>query len=153
MALEAPLSKYKRNNFIIYIAVCIGAALWFAYDGYLNQSFIEANTTEQDAPNGTLAFNRKAPPFLIGGAALLAGYYYFIRGRRLVAGEDALVMADGERIPYDSIEQIDKTHFEQKGFFTITYKNADGKLARRKLNGRAYDNLRPMLDHLVAQIS
>ena len=40
MAIEAPLSRYKRNNFKIYIVVCLFAAAWFAYDGYLSQRFI-----------------------------------------------------------------------------------------------------------------
>jgi hypothetical protein len=152
MALEAPLSKFKRNNFIIYIVVCIALALWFAYDGYLNKSFIADHTTEQ-GPNGTLAFNQKAPPVLGVGALLLAGYWYTIRNRKLVAAEDALHFSSGQKIPYDAIEQIDKTWFDKKGFFTIHYKGPDGKPVRRKLSDRQYDNLAPLLDHLVAQIS
>ena len=68
MAIEAPLSRYKRNNFYIYMGVCLVAALWFGYDGYLNKSFIQEHTDEQGRPNGTLAFNQKAPPFLLVGA-------------------------------------------------------------------------------------
>lgn len=153
MALEAPLSRYKRNNFIIYIAVCLAAALWFAYDGYLNKDFIEEHTTEQGRPDSTLVWNQKLPPFLVVGALLFAGYWYAIRNRKLVAADDALIFSNGKRIPYGSIEQIDKTHFEKKGFFTITYKAASGRLTRQKLSDRTYDNLQPVLDHLVAQIT
>lgn len=153
MAIEAPLSRYKRTNFYIYIAACLGMALWFAYDGYLNQSFIEEYTDEHGQPTGTLVFNQKAPPFLVGGALLLGGYFYAIRNRKLVADDEGLLIAGKHRIRYDAIESIDKTHFEKKGFFTIVYKTEKGGQAQRKLSDREYENIGPVLDHLVAQIS
>ena len=153
MAIEAPLSKYKRNNFIIGIVVCIVMALWFGYDGRFNQDFIAKHTTEQGQPDGALVFNQKSPPFFAAGALLVGAYWYAIRKRKLVAAEDALVFAGGKKIPYDAIEQIDKTHFETKGLFTLTYKGEDGRLVHRKLSDRQYDNLKPILDHLVAQIT
>ncbi|NLH42434.1 MAG: hypothetical protein GX448_11405 [Planctomycetes bacterium] len=153
MAIEAPLSRYKRTNFYIYMGVCLVAALWFAYDGYLNQAFIAKHTDEQGKPTGTLVTNRVAPPFLVGGAAVLGGWLYAIRNRKVVAGDDALLIAGKQRIPYDAIEKIDKTHFEKRGFFTITYKNEQGAVAQRTLSDREYDNLGPILDHLIAKIS
>lgn len=153
MAIEAPLSRYKRNNFYIYIGACLVAALWFAYDGYLNKSFIAEHTDEQGRPNSTLAFNQKSPPFFVAGALLLGGYLCVIRGKKVVAGDDALVIAGKQKIPYDAIESIDKTHFEKKGVFTITYKSEQGGQVRRTLSDREYDNLGPVLDHLIARIS
>lgn len=153
MAIEAPLSRYKRNNFYIYIGACLVAALWFAYDGYLNKSFIAEHSDEQGRPNSTLAFNQKSPPFFVAGALLLGGYLCVIRGKKVVAGDDALVIAGKQKIPYDAIESIDKTHFEKKGVFTITYKSEQGGQVRRTLSDREYDNLGPVLDHLIARIS
>lgn len=153
MAIEAPLSRYKRNNFYIYMAVCIVAALWFGYDGYLNKSFLEEHSDEQGRPDSTLVFNQKAPPVLLAGAMLLGGYFFAIRGRKLVAADDALIIAGKQKIPYIAIEKIDKTHFEKKGFFTIIYKNGQGGEARRRLSDREYENLGPVLNHLIAQIS
>jgi hypothetical protein len=152
MTIEAPLSRTTRTNFIIYIVACLAMALWFGYDGYFNQSFIAKHADDQGNPNSTLVFNRKAPPFLLGGAVLLGVYFYLIRGRKIAAGEDELVIAGKEKIPYDAIEQIDKTYFERRGFFTITYKR-DGREVERKLSDRNYDNLGPLLDHLIAKIS
>ena len=71
MPIEAPISKYKKNNFYIYIAVCLIAAAWLAYDGYLNQKFIDKHTKENGNPNITLIVNQKAPPFLIVAAIAL----------------------------------------------------------------------------------
>ncbi len=153
MALEAPLSKYKRNGLLIYIAVCVAAALWLGYDGYLNQDFIAEHTDEQGTPESTLVFNQKAPPFFIATAVLLGGYLYAIRNRKLVAADDALIIAGKKKIPYDSIEKIDKTYFDKKGFFTITYTDENGASVQRKLSDRQFDNLGLILDHLVAQIS
>ena len=44
MAVEARLSMYKRNNYMIGMAVLAGLALWFAYDGYFSEKFIEEHT-------------------------------------------------------------------------------------------------------------
>ncbi|MBM4025305.1 MAG: hypothetical protein FJ280_07850 [Planctomycetes bacterium] len=153
MSIEAPLSKSKRNDFIIAIVVCVGLALWFGYDGYFNEEFIKKYTTEEGKPDGTLVINQKSPPFLIAGALFFGAYWYAIRNRKLVAADEALVFSGGRKIPYDAIEAIDKTHFEKKGFFVVTYKNQKGQLARRTLSDRQYDNLGPILDHLVAQIT
>jgi hypothetical protein len=153
MAIEAPLSRYKRNNFKIYIAVCLIAAAWFAYDGYLNEGFIAKNTDAQGKANADLVINRVAPPFLVAGAVLLGVYFYAIRNRKLVADDHALVVAGKETIPYDAIERIDKTHFDRKGFFTVAYKRGDGREVQRKLSDRQYDNLAAILDHLVTKIT
>jgi hypothetical protein len=153
MAIEAPLSKYKRNSFLIGIVVCIVLALWFAYDGYFHQEFIAKHSAEQGRPDSTLVFNQKSPPFFVVGALLMGVYWYAIRNRKLVAAEDALVIAGKKKIRYDAIEKIDKTYFETKGLFTITYKNESGSLVQYKLSDRQYDNLGLILDHLVAQIT
>jgi hypothetical protein len=153
MAIEAPLSRYKRGNFKIYIVVWLVLAAWFAYDGYLNKSFIDEHTDEQGHADGVLAFNRTSPPIFAGLAGVIAAYFYVVRGRKVVAEEKELVIAGRKRIPYDAIEAIDKTHFEQKGFFLIIYKDSSGAEVRYKLSDRQYDNLGPVLDHLVAQIT
>jgi hypothetical protein len=153
MTIEAPLSKSKRNDFLIGIVACMVFALWFAYDGYLNKKFIAEHMTEQGQPDDTLVINRYAPPFLVLGALLLGACWYAIRSRKLVAAEDALVFPGGRKIPYAAIEAIDKTHFETKGFFTLTYKSENGSLAKRRLSDRQFENLKPLLEHLIAQIT
>ena len=153
MIIEAPLSKYKRNSFLIGIVACIVLAAWFAYDGYFNKKFIADHTTEQGRPDGALVFNQKSPPFFIVGALLVGAYWYAIRNRKLVAAEDALIVTGRKKIRYDVIEKIDKTYLENKGFFTITYKNDSGRLVQYKVSDRQYDNLTAILDHLVAQIT
>jgi hypothetical protein len=153
MAIEAPLSRYKRNNFAIYIAVCLVAAAWFAYDGYFSKAFISKHTDLEGKADFDLTFNRVAPPFCVVGAVCLAGSYLAIRNRKLVADADALVLPGKESIPYDAIEKIDKTHFEKKGFFIVTYTRSDGTETQRKLSEHQYDNLAAILDHLVAKIT
>jgi hypothetical protein len=153
MAIVAPLSKYKRTNFKIYIVVSLVLGAWFAYDGYLNDSFIAEHSDEQGRPNGVLVFNQKSPPAFAALAAIFAGYFYAIRGRKVLADDNELVIAGRKRIPYDAIEAIDKTHFAEKGFFTIMYTDGNGAERRHRLTDRQYDNLQPVLDHLVAQIT
>ena len=152
MAIEAPLSKHRRNNLIIYIAICVAFALWFGYDGYLNAKFKEEHTQNGRA-DGTLIFNQWAPPFLLGAAMLLGLYLFKIRDSKIVADDTSLVIRGGRRIPYDAIEKIDKTYFDSKGYFVITYKDQSGTEIDHKISDRKYDNLGPILDHLVAKIT
>jgi hypothetical protein len=153
MAIEAPISKFKKNNIKIYIVLCIIGAAWFAYDGYLNEDFRKEHTDEDGKPNSTLAFNQKSPPFFVGGALLLVAYLYAIKNKKLIADDNELIISDRKRIPYDSIQRINKTYFDSKGFFTIIYKNKSGREVSYKLNNRAYDNLSAVLDHIVAEIT
>ena len=152
MAIEAPLSKHKRNNFIIGIVVLLGLAIWFAHDGYRNEKFIQKHTDEDGIPDSTLVFNRKAPPYLAGAAVLLGVYLFAIKGKKVIADQDRLIIGKRE-IAYDSIQKIDKTHFGSKGYFVITYKDYQGVDADMKLSDRVYDNLGEVLEHLIAKIS
>ncbi|MBN1125924.1 MAG: hypothetical protein JXA82_13025 [Sedimentisphaerales bacterium] len=152
MAIIAPLSKYKRGNFKIVIAVLIGLAVWFAYDGYLNKSFIEKHTQEDGKPDITLATNRHIPPFLAAAAILMGVWYFAVKEKKVIADESALI-AGKIRIPFDSIERIDKTHFDSNGYFIVTYKKETGGEAELRLNERTYDNLPAILEELIRQIT
>jgi hypothetical protein len=152
MVIEAPLSRYKKNNFRIGIAVLLGLAIWFAYDGYFNDKFIQKHTDPNGAADSTLVFNRKAPPFLVGGAVLLGIYLFAIKDKKIIAGENSLVAGKLE-IAYDSIQKIDKTHFDSKGYFVITYKDYQGVDADLKISDGSYDNLPALLDKLISVIS
>ena len=149
--IVAPISKYTRNSLVVGMVFLVGFGVYCIYDGYYNQSFIEEHT-EEGQPNSTLVFNQKSPPFLFVAAAFLAGRWVKIRKRKVVAGDTELVINDQVRIPYDAIEQIDKTLFKKKGVFTITY-SKEGKPVEQKLSDSTYDNMEAILDHLVAQIS
>ena len=152
MAIEAPVSKYRKTNLKIYIAACVVITIWLGYDGYLNKKFIEKNT-EDGKPNGTLVFNQKAPPFVAGAAVLLSLYLLTIRNKKLIADENELVLSEKEKISYGSIETIDKTNFKPKGYFVITYKDKNGREMKCRISDKEYGNLEAVLDHLVAQIS
>ena len=152
MAIEASLSKFKKSNLLIYIGICIIFTAWFGYDGYINKKFIEEHT-EDGKPNTTLMFNQKSPPFFLAGAIFFAINLYLIKGRKLIANENELIINDKKKIPYDSIEKINKTWFEKKGFFVVTYKDENGKETNLKISDRQYDNLESILNHLVENIS
>ena len=153
MAIEAPISKYKKTNYKIAIAVCLGLSIWCIYDGYFNENFIEKYSEDEGSSINWLVVNRKAPPYLLGATALLVGYLLVLRKKKLIADERELIFSDSNKIPYDSIEKIDKTYFKKNGFFIITYKNENGREVNRKLSDKKYDNLSAVLDHLVAKIS
>lgn len=157
MAIVAPVSKFKRNNLKIYIVVCIIFAIWFGYDGYFNEKFIEKHRDNDGNPDSTLVFNQKSPPFFIGAAALLAVYLFILKDKKLIAEGKELIFSgkfgDKKKIPYDSIEKINKTYFDSKGYFIVTYKDNEGKEVNRKISDRKYDNLAAILDHLVAEIT
>ena len=153
MAIEAVFSKFKKNNFKIYIAICLALTLWCAYDGYFNQQWIEDHIDADGNPETYLVVNRRAPYFLVPVAALIGAHFYKVKNKKIIADENELIVNDKLKINYDSIEKIDKTHFDSKGFFIITYKNKDGSENNRKISDRTYDNLSAILDELVAKIS
>jgi hypothetical protein len=153
MAIEAPISKFRKTNLKIYIGLCIALALWFAYDGYFNEGFRKNNTDAGGHANRTLVFNQKSPPFFAGAAVLLGAYLFTLKDRKVVADDNELVLSEKKRIPYDSIQRIDKTYFAKRGFFIITYKDKSGNEFHRALSYKKYDNLGAVLDHLVAKIS
>lgn len=153
MVIEAPISKFKKTNIKICIAVCIGFAIWCAYDAYFNEEFIKKYTDSDGNPNGWLKVNKKAPPFLIGAAVIFAVYLFSLKDKKLIADENGLVINNKKIIPYDSVQQINKTYFEKKGFFHITYYDKGKKQVRLKLSDRKYDNLAVVLERLVEKIT
>lgn len=153
MAIEAPVSKFKKNNLKIYIAFCILLGAWCAYDGYFNQDWIADHTDADGNPETYLVFNRYAP-FVLGVFGIgLGGHLYFLGKRKIVADENELIINGSQRISYDSIESINKTHFESKGFFIITYKDSGGGETNHRISDKGYDNLAAVLDHLIVKIS
>ena len=152
MGVEAPVSRHRKNNLKLYIVVCIVLAIWFGYDGYLNENFIQKHSVDTEA-DSILAFNQWSAPFLVGVAVLLVAYFLAVGKRRIVAEENELVLNNKQQIAYDSIERINKTHFQTRGFFVITYKTGDGGEVNLKLSDRNHDNLSALLDVLVAKIS
>lgn len=161
MAIEAPVSKFKRTNLKIYIVVCLLATVIFGYDGYLSKyewsmrhGFYKEHVIDNDGvPTSTMNFNRKSPPFLLAGAMLLGAYLAAIRRKKIIADEDELIISNKEKIAYDSIEKIDKSSFDKKGYFIITYKDEGGNEVNRRISGRRYDNLAAVLECLIAQIT
>ncbi len=159
MAIEAPISKFKKSNILIYAGVCVIAALVFGYDGYLSKyewslrrSFYDDHIKD-GKPDGDMLFNIYSPPFFAAGAILFGIYFSMIKGRKMLAEETELIINDKTKIPYDSIVKINKTWFEKKGFFVVTYKNENGKETDCKISDRQYDNLENILNHLVEKIS
>ena len=161
MPIEAPVSKFAKTNIKIYIGACLAAAVIFAYDGYLSKykwsgrySFYQEHVIDNGGiPNAAMKFNIISPPFFLGGAVLFTVYLFVIKRNKLIADENELVFSNKTKIAYDSIQKINKTHFDKKGYFVITYKNESGKEIARKISDRKYDNLKAILDHLIAKIT
>ncbi len=153
MAVEAFYSKYKKQNFIIGIVLLLAFGSYCVYDGYFSDKFKEKHTTIEGKPDSTLAFNRKAPVFLLSGAVALAVWFLAVKNRKITADSDGIIIDGKEKLTYQSIVKIDKTYFESKDYFVITYKDESGREAECRLSGRNYDNLDAILNELVAKIS
>jgi len=152
MALIAPSSKYKKNTYLVWVVLCAGFAAYCIYDAHYNEGFIKKHSPD-GKPDSTMMFNLKAPYVLFPLAALLGVWMLVVSKRKITAEETALVIDGKINIAYDSIEKIDKTVFDSKGRFIITYKDAGGKETSRVISDKDYDNLPAILEHLVAKIS
>lgn len=156
MAAEAPYSKYKLQNYLIYIAICVGMSVWFVYDGYFNQKFIEKHTKTDEIrgeyADKTLELHRKGPYYLVALAAGFAFRWALVRKFKIVADDEKLVF--GKRtILLDKISKIDKTHFAAKGHFTIYYQDVKEGDCQLKLSNKTYDGLEGVLDHIVKKMT
>ena len=148
----APFSKHGRNSLMAWTLILAGAGLWTTYDGYYNSAFIQEHTLEDGSPDSDLLFNRYAPPFCFITSLFLGITLALKLKMRLVADGSALVIHDKKSIPYDDIEQIDKTYFESKGYFDVEYRCRSG-MKKMRLSDRMYDNLASVLDHLVLKMT
>ncbi|AQT67620.1 hypothetical protein STSP2_00768 [Anaerohalosphaera lusitana] len=152
MAIQAPYSSYRKKNLVIWAVVLLAAAAWFAYDGYINEDFIQEHTSEEGVADSDLKLNRMAPFVLVPGAALL-GIGYWLFGKKKVTADEEGITAEGRSIKYDQIEAVNKTHFDNKGKFTVIYKDANGKQDELVLSRYKYDNISAVLDKIVEKIS
>lgn len=150
MSVEAPISRYKKQNLMLMAVVLLGLSIWFYYDGYHNEKFIEKHT-KNGQPDSTLKFNRQSPPFLAIGGIGCAIYWWLIRHRKVVA-DDKKLDVNGLVISYDAIEKIDMTDFQNKGKAVIYYQNEQKQPRTLTLSDRMYDNLATLLDFLANQI-
>jgi hypothetical protein len=159
MSLSAPLSKYRKHNWIITICVLLGAAVIFGYDGYLSKyewsmrhSFYQKHVLDNGGvADGDMTFNQKGAPILAAAGIAAAIYYLFFLRTKVIVADDQGLRYEKLAIPYDHIESIDKTHFDSKGFFIVHYSDS-GQKKELKLSDRGYDNLPAVLDHLVSKI-
>ena len=152
MAVSAPYCQYKKTNFKIYIVMLLIAAIYFAYDGYFNKTFIKKHTNAGIA-DSTLAFNKNSPPFFLGGAVIVAIWFWMVKDKKLVADDEGLVFSEKDKIPYSSIESINKTNYDSKGLFMVEYKLPNGQKSQRQVSSGTYDNLDPVLELLVSKVA
>ncbi|MFA6187095.1 MAG: hypothetical protein WC770_07795 [Phycisphaerae bacterium] len=152
MSVIAPYCQYKKTNFKIGMFILLVAAVWFAYDGYKNETF-KAKHTKDGKPDSKLVFNRKSPPFFAAGAVALAIIFAAVKGKKIVADEPELILSNGTKIAYSDIESIDPKEYAAKGYFVIEYKTQDGQKKFCKISNRDFDNLDAVKDLLVAKIT
>jgi hypothetical protein len=151
MAAVATLGSYRKNSFKIYIGLCLVLAVWLAYDGYVNKAFIEKHSPG-GKPDSTLAAHKAAPFVFVPLAIIIALRWKMVKDKTIVADGKNLILDDGRKIAYDSIEKIDKSKFEKSGYFVITYKDESGTEATQKLSDRHFDKLEDVLAELVAAL-
>jgi hypothetical protein len=152
MAVIAPLAKFKKTNFKIYVGLLLVFAAYFAYDASYNKKFIAMHTVN-GKPNSTLVFNQKSPPYMAAAAIAIAIYAWVVRNKKIIADDVQLILNEKEKISYSSIESIDKTSYDSKGFFVVVYKDNSGSSQQKKISSRNYDNLDAVLELLVSKIT
>jgi len=148
MAVEATGSKFTRNNNLILAVVCLGAALWFGYDGWVGPYKQQELEKNDGKPTTNLLFNQYAPVPLAVAAVWAFAAAVIGKSRKVTADDKALTLADGQQIPYDDITKIDKRKFAKEGVFTLEYQQG-GKDKSITLADKKYDNLGLLLDEII----
>ena len=155
MAVEATGSRFSRNNNLILAVVCLAAAAWFGYDGWLGQyRQDQLDKNEQKIgvrkPTVNLYINQYIPVVLLPIAVFNLIGAAKCKSRKIVADDKAVTLSDGRQIVYDSISKIDRRLFEKSGRFTIEYTDS-GRDKLVKFDDRKYDNLGILLDEIIKQ--
>jgi hypothetical protein len=152
MAIKVPVSRYRKNNHLIALVICLALAAWCFYDGRYNKEFIQKHTNPDGTPNDPwLIVNRNAPPYLLIAGVLVIANFYRVRNQRVRIDEDTLFI-NGLSIPLKEVVEIDRTEFDTKGFFVLSYKSG-GAEQKITLYSRQYDHLSDILDRLIEEIS
>jgi hypothetical protein len=152
MAVVAPFARYKKTNLKIYIGLLLIFAVYFYYDGHYGKKFI-AKHTVNGKPDSSLIFNRTSPPYLFAAAVAIAVYAWTVRNKKIVADDQKLIISENEKISYTSIQSVNKSSYDSKGFFIVDYKDDSGSLQHKIISTRTYDNLDAVLELLVSKIT
>ena len=152
MDLIAKYSSYRLGNIKIAVAVLLGISVWCVYDGYYNQKFIEKHTIAEGKADDTLIFHRYFAYFGVPGAIAAAGAYMVLRKKQLTAGDDGLILDNGDKILYKAIEELDHTDYDLDGKFKITY-ICSGSEKAIFLTNKKWDGLDKVLECLISKIS
>ena len=155
MATEATGSSFSRNNNLIVAVVCLAAAAWFGYDGWLgqyrqDQLDINEQKTGIRKPTVNLYVNQYIPVVLVPLAVLNLIGAAKCKSRKIVADDEAVTLNNGREIKYADITKIDRRLFEKSGRFTIEYTDS-GRTGLAKFDDRKYDNLGILLDEIIKQ--
>ena len=160
MSISAKYSSYKLGNLKIAVFVLVVFSVWCAYDGYYNKTFIEKHTeqveledgTTVEKPDHTLIFCQKFPfvGFPLAAIAILS--FITKRNKQIVADSDGLILCCGNKIPYNTINEIDHTEYDTKGHFSLKY-NQNDKTKSLKLSDKTWDGLEKVLDELISKMS
>ncbi len=152
MDIVAKYSSYRLGNIKIAIFVLLGLSVWFVYDGYYNQKFIDKHTSAEGKADDTLIVHKYFAYFSIPIAAAAAAAFFVNRKKQIVASQDALLISEGCRIPYDVIEEVDHTDFDTSEKFSITY--AEGGVNKKLvLSKKKWDGLDKVLEYVISKIS
>lgn len=151
MDIVAKYSKYRLGNIKIAIFALLGLSVWFVYDGYYNQKFIDKHTVEGKADD-TLIFHKYFAYFGLPGAAAATALFFISRKKMIIADDKGLKLSCGSQIPYDSIEEVDHTDYDTSEKFIITYTEggSDKKLILTK---KKWDSLDGILERVISKIS
>ena len=149
----ATFSKFKKQNLLIFMTIAILAAGYCVYDGYFNESFIKKHTSQDGVPSSTLVFNQKSPPYFVAIAVLFAVRFFMVRNRKITTNDNGLNISRKLAIPFDKIQSINKTNYDQDGYFTLTYKDDSKNEKSLKLSSKTYDNIDTVLDEIISKIS
>lgn len=78
-------------------------------------------------------------------------WFFRVRGRKITAAEDGLILSDQTAIHWNSITVIDNRKWTSHGIVTITYKSPENGARQVKMDGVIYENLGPLLNEVASR--
>ena len=147
--IVARAGSYYRNARYLIVAMCFGAGLWFAYDGWVawpaQRAQYEALPAEKQAsahaPHGDLdiLLQKVLASVLVPLApAFLIFTLYRSRGTYRLTPDDTLHVPGHPPVDAAHLLSIDKTLWERKGIAYVDYQIEGGAKGRLKLDDFVY---------------
>ncbi|NLX07071.1 MAG: hypothetical protein GXY33_18185 [Phycisphaerae bacterium] len=140
MSVECGMGNGRKIRFIIAIIIFIGIALWYGYDGWLNEEFRAEHSSTDVLLNQVIA--------VVSAVALVVAAVRLVMasGSRVVADDSGIDVYGKYKIAWSDMVRVDDSKWE-KGLVRVYYQR-DGQEREYLVDSYMLDCYDDLLDEI-----